>query len=149
MPKSLIFAINHDNSHKFRLKFARATECKYACEDVFACVYGWTCVYKDRELNLQNSNFSKSSGWCSVLKLRLTGVSNSFHDFLIGLLEGHFYYDYFVPVTFYLFCFYTLYIDIRILIDSATVTITILLILPLRGLPAVFLITISSDRFFL
>ena len=54
----------------------------------------------------------------------------------------------FLPVTFYLFCLYTLYIDIKILIDSATVAITILMILSLRGLPAVFRITISSDRSF-
>ena len=28
------FSINHDDIHKLRLKFARATECKYSCEDV-------------------------------------------------------------------------------------------------------------------
>ena len=50
VPKSVLFAINHDETHKFRLKFARATECKYACAYVFACLYGWACVYEDRGL---------------------------------------------------------------------------------------------------
>ena len=42
--KSYFFAINHDDNHKFPFKFARATECKYACDRVFANVYGCMCV---------------------------------------------------------------------------------------------------------
>ena len=57
------FAINHDDNHKFRLKFARVPECKYDCEDAFfARVYGCVCVCKDRGLYSQNSYVPKSSG---------------------------------------------------------------------------------------
>ena len=58
-------------------------------------------------------------------KLRLTGVTNLFHDFLIDFFKVISIAIIFLQVTFYLFCLYTLYIDIRILIDFATVTITI------------------------
>ena len=117
------FTINHDDIHKFRLKFA--TECKYACEDVFATFCGWTCVYTDRVLYSQNSNFSKSSAQCSVPNLRLTEVPNSFHDFLIGLLEGHFCNDYFLTSELLFILFLCAYVDIRIFIDSVTVDIRI------------------------
>ena len=56
------------------------------------------------------------------VKLRLTGFQNSFHDFQIELLEGHYYNNY--SLNNYLFSI-RFYIDITILIDSATVAITI------------------------
>ena len=104
----------------------------YAFVCLYACVYGCVCmlvsvflhafmgvcVYKDRVLYSQNCNFPKASWWCSVSKLRLTEFQISFPDFQIELCEGHLYNDYFLSVIIYLFCFYTLYFDIRILIDS-------------------------------
>ena len=81
------------------------------------------------------------------VKLRLTGFQNSFHDLKIELLEGICIAIILLPVTFY-FNSIRFYIDIRILIDSATFELRFLMILPLRGLPAVFSITISSDRTF-
>ena len=48
--KISFFAINLDDVHKFRLKYARTTECMYACEWVSASVYGLAFVYKDRGL---------------------------------------------------------------------------------------------------
>ena len=58
------------------------------------------------------------------VKLRLTGFQNSFHDLQIELLEGHLYHNYSLTSDLLVY-FYTFYIDIRILIDSATVAITI------------------------
>ena len=58
------------------------------------------------------------------VKLRMTGFQNSFHDFQIELLEGHLYTIILLPVTFY-FISIRFYIDIRFLIDSATVAMTI------------------------
>ena len=46
---SSFFAINHDDNYKFPFKFARATECKYAC-DRFLQTFMGVCVYKDRGL---------------------------------------------------------------------------------------------------
>ena len=125
MSKSLLFfAINHDDIHKFRLKFARATESKYACEDVLhAFMVEHVCIQIESYirkiltfLNLVDDAQCQTS---------IDRVTNSFHDFLKGLLEGHFYNDYFLTSDLLFLCFYTLYIDIRILIDSAIIAITI------------------------
>ena len=79
---SSFFAINHDDNHKFSFKFARATECKYACDRVFA-----------------NEWIMRSP------KLRLTGVLNLFHDFQIEILEGNLYNNYFLTSD-HLFIFF-------------------------------------------
>ena len=63
---------------------------------MFLHAFMGVCVYKDRGLYSLNSNFPKSSRWCLVPKLRLTGFQSSFPDFQIVLLEGHLYNNYFL-----------------------------------------------------
>ena len=103
------FAINHDDIHKFSLKLARATECRYTCERVF-CIPSWVYVCIKIESYIHKIHkihkISKSSGWCFVSKLRLTGFQNSFHDLQIELLEVHLYNNYSLTSDL-LFYFYT------------------------------------------
>ena len=58
------------------------------------------------------------------VSLRLTGSQNSFNVFQIELLGGHLYNNYSLTSDL-LFYSIPFYIDIRILIESATVAITI------------------------
>ena len=125
MPKSLLFLLSitmtiTNSAWNFHVRLNVSMPARI----FFACAYGWTCVYTDRVLYSQHFNYPKSRGWYSVPKLRLTGVPNSFHDFsnicfqsFVKIISITII---FLPVTFYLFCFYTLHINIRILIDSAT-----------------------------
>ena len=81
------------------------------------------------------------------VKLPLTGFQNSFHDLQIELLEDHLYKNYSLNRDLLVY-FYTFYIDIRILIDSATVAITIFNDSITAWLTRRFSITISIDRTF-
>ena len=121
-------AINHDDNHKFSLKFARATECRYTSERIFFHTFMGVCVCIKIESYIHKIHnihkIPKSSGWCLVSNFDLQEFQNSFHDLQIELLECHLYNNYSLTSDL-LFISIRFYIDIRILIDSATVAITI------------------------